>query len=90
MKDYVKIKADRTLLEMPDLYKASWDVRNDEATRDFCANHDNWLIRKDTEQPEYDPETQYVTFYYEEQEEYAVQVWEIHEKEIPEEVEEEI
>ena len=90
MKNYVKIKSDKTLMNMPELYKASWDIRNDEETQDFCAKHDNWLIREDTECPEYDPETQYVTFYYEEQNGKAVQVWEVHDKEVPpvEEVEE--
>lgn len=87
MKEYVKIKSDRTLMNMPTMYQAHWDIRNDETTQDFCAKHDNWLLKKDTECPEYNPETQYVTFYYEGQEiegvEYAVQVWEIHDKEEP-------
>lgn len=85
MKNYVKIKVDGTLQNMPELYKASWDIRNDEETQDFCAKHDNWLIKQDTEQPEYDPETQYLAFHYEEQEGYAVQVWEIHDIEVPQE-----
>ena len=82
MKDYVKIKEDQTLMNMPEMYIAHWDIRNDETTQDFCANHDHWLIRRDTEQPEYDPETQYLTFYYEEQEGYAVQIWDIHDIEV--------
>lgn len=90
MKNYVKIKTDKTLMNMPELYKASWDIRNDEETKDFLCQARYWLLRKDTPQPEYDPETQYVTSYYEEQYGYAVQVWEIHDKELPlvEEVEE--
>lgn len=78
---YVKIKTGGTLMEMPELYKASWDLRGDETTQDFCAQHDNWLVREDTPAPEYDPETQYVTHYYEEQNGKAVQVWEVHDKE---------
>lgn len=78
MKDYVKIKSDGMLMNMPEMYEAHWDIRNDEATQDFCANHDHWLIRENTTPPEYDPETQYLTFYYEEDNGRAVQVWEIH------------
>ena len=83
MKNYVKIKSDgRSLQTMPQTYNAHWDLRNDEATQDFCANHDHWLIKRDTEPPTFDPETQYLTFSYEEQDGYAVQVWEIHDREI--------
>lgn len=90
MKDYVKIKSDRMLMNMPEMYEAHWDIRNDEITQDFCAQHDGWLLKKDTACPPYDPETQYVTCYYEEQEiddtKYAVQIWEIHDIEHAEEV----
>ena len=75
---YVKIKTDGSLYNMPDVYKASWDLRNDDTTRVFCANHDEWLQKKDTEPPEYNPETQYLTFHYEQEGSFAVQVWEVH------------
>jgi len=78
---YVKIKEDRTLQNMPDLYKASWDLRNDDTTRDFCASHDNWLEKVETPQPPYNPETSYVTDYWQEEiidgVHKAVQKWEI-------------
>ena len=90
MKNYVKIKSNRMLMNMPEMYEAHWDIRNDETTQDFCAQHDGWLLKRDTPCPPYDPETQYVTYYYEEQEiddvNYAVQIWEIHEIQVVEEV----
>lgn len=76
---YVKIKTDNQLMEMPMRYKASWDLRNDDVTQAFVANHDLWLIKQDTQCPEYDPETHYAISWYEEENGYAVQKWEIKE-----------
>ena len=43
-----------------------------------------WLEMVYTDQPEYDPETEYVTDYWEEENGKAVQHWEVHERPAPE------
>lgn len=52
-------------------------TENQKAT---VAELGDWLPMVYTEPPEYDPETQHVTDYWEEEDEKAVQKWEIHDK----------
>ena len=50
--------------------------------------YEGWLEKKSTEPPQYNPETQYITDYWEEENGFAVQKWEIHDIEVePEELE---
>ena len=86
MKTYCKIKTDKTIQMMPNIYKASWDLRNDVEGQIFCAKRDGWLVKKEKTCPEYNPETQYVECFYENTDEideetglpYAIQVWTVH------------
>lgn len=55
-----------------------------EAQKAQLAEMFGWLEMVYTDSPEYDPETQYVTDYWEEEDGKAVQKWEVHEKPTPE------
>ena len=43
MKTYCKIKTDKTIQMMPNIYKASWDLRNDAEGQIFCAKRGGWF-----------------------------------------------
>ena len=51
-----------------------------EAQKALVAELDGWLPMVYTEAPAYDPDTQYATDYWEEEDGKAVQRWEIHDK----------
>lgn len=53
----------------------------DDSTKAQLADMFGWLEMVYTEAPEYDPETQYTVYHWEEQNGKAVQVWEV--KDIP-------
>ena len=55
-----------------------------EEQKELCAQLLGQLEIVDTPEPQYDPETQYVTDYWEEEDGKAVQKWEVHEKPAPE------
>lgn len=80
--NYCKITTEGNAMVMPNPVKVT--IANPtEEQKTLIAQLDNWLPMVETEVPEYDPETQYVTCKWEEQTidgvKYAVQVWEVHE-----------
>ena len=81
--NYCKIRTDGQAYPMPDPYRMTIANPTDEQ-KALIAQLDNWLEMVQTEPPEYDPETQYVTSYWVEDDGKAVQVWEIHELPTPE------
>jgi len=76
-KEYAKIKTDGQLQSFPNPYRVTVSNPSD-TVRDTLAGLFNWLEVIRTPQPEYDPETQYVTDYWEEENGKAVQHWEVH------------
>lgn len=85
--DYCKIKTDRQPMMMPNPFRAV--ISNpDERQKAQLAAVFGWLEMVYTDEPEYDPETQYTEDHWEEVDGKAVQVWEVKDKE-PEEPHEE-
>lgn len=74
--NYCKITADKQAHFMPSPYRLT--VANpDEATKATLAALDHWLPMRYSPEPEYDPETQYVSGFWVEEDGEAVQHWEI-------------
>ena len=81
--NYCKITTDNQAQMMPNPFRVT--VANpDDNTKATLAELFGWLEMVYTDQPEYDPETQYVTDHWEEIDGKAVQVWEVHDKPTPE------
>lgn len=81
--DYCKIKTDAQPQMMPNPFRVV--VSNpDEAIKAQLAEMFGWLPMQYTEQPEYDPDIQYVVSHWEEENGKAVQVWEVKDKPTPE------
>lgn len=81
--NYCKITTDKQPQMMPNPYHVA--VANPTGTQKAqLAEMFGWLEMVHTEQPEYDPETQYVTDYWEEEDGKAVQHWEVEELPEPE------
>lgn len=79
--NYCKITSQKKPQMMPNPYHLT--IANPtESQKKTIANMDGWLEMVYTDQPEYDPDTQYVTDYWVEESGKAVQHWEIHD--IPE------
>lgn len=74
---YAKVTVDKQLQIAPNPMKVT--IAN---PSDGEYKHFGWLPVVETPKPEYDPETQYVTPYYEQEGEQIIQHWEIHD--IPE------
>lgn len=74
---YAKVKTDKQLEIAPNPMRVVIANPTGEEYKHF-----GWLPVIETEKPEYDPETQYVTPYYEQEGEEIIQKWEIHD--IPE------
>lgn len=81
--NYCKITTDNHAQQMPNPFAATIANPN-ETQKATLADLFGWLPMVYTEPPEYDPETQYVTDYWEEEEGKAVQKWEVHDKPVPE------
>ena len=73
MAEFCKIKADGTCMKAPNPLRIVVSNPSDERYR-----YEGWLEKKYTDRPEYDPETQYVTDHLEQDGQFAVQHWEIH------------
>ena len=81
--NYCKINASQQAQQMPNPFHATIANPNDEQKAALAAIF-GWLEMVYTDAPEYDPETQYVTDYWMEEDGKAVQVWEVHDKPTPE------
>jgi len=81
--NYCKITTTKSAQIMPNPYHLTVANPTD-ATKAVIAGLDNWLPMTYTEQPTYDPETQYLTEYWENENGTAVQHWEIHDLPTPE------
>lgn len=79
-KEYAKITSDGQLQMFPNPYRVVVANPNDEMKAQLASMF-NWLEVVYTNQPEYDPETQYITYHFVEQDGKAVQVWEVHQRE---------
>ena len=81
--NYCKIRTDKSAQMMPNPFRVT--VANPtEVQKAQLAEMFDWLEMVYTDQPEYDPETQYVTDYWMEEDGKAVQKWEVHERPEPE------
>ena len=83
MAEFCKIKTDGSTMPAPNPLRIVVSNPSDERYR-----YEGWLEKMYTEPPEYDPEKQYITDHWEQDGQYAVQVWDVHE--IPVEVTEEV
>lgn len=81
--NYCKITTAQQAQMMPNPFHATIANPN-ETQKATLAELFGWLEMVYTEPPEYDPETQYVVDHWEEIDGQAVQVWEVHNKPIPE------
>ena len=81
--NYCKITSDKQAQMMPNPFKVVVANPDDEQKAQLAAMF-GWLKMVYTDQPEYDPETEYVTDYWEEENGKAVQHWDVHEKPAPE------
>ena len=83
MSKFCKITTDKRIMDAPNPLRIVISNPTDERYR-----YEGWLEKKPSNPPEYDPKTQYVTDYWEEETGFAVQKWEIHDIEVePEEPE---
>ena len=81
--NYCKITTEKQAQMMPNPFRVT--VANPtEEQKAQLAEMFGWLEMVYTAHPEYDPETQYVTDYWEEENGKAVQKWEVHDKPAPE------
>lgn len=81
--NFCKITTARQAQMMPNPFRVA--VANPtEEQKAQLAGMFGWLEMVYTDQPEYDPDTQYVTDYWEEEDGKAVQHWEVHERPAPE------
>ena len=81
--NYCKINTGNQPEMMPNPFRVT--VANPtEEQKAQLAGMFGWLEMVYTDQPEYDPETEYVTDYWEEENGKAVQKWEVHERPEPE------
>ena len=73
MAEFCKIKSDGRVMPAPNPLRIVVSNPSDERYR-----YEGWLEKKYSEKPEYDHETQYVTDHWEQDGQFAVQYWEIH------------
>lgn len=79
MAEFCKITANGRAMKAPNPLRIVISNPSDERYR-----YEGWLEKKYTEQPEYDPETQYVINHWVQDGQYAVQVWTVHDIPVPE------
>lgn len=77
MKKYGKIQTDGRIMLMPNPYRVVIANPTD-AQKEMIAAVDDWLEMVYTDEPSYDPDTQYVIDYWTEEDGKAVQHWEVH------------
>lgn len=73
MAEFFKIRSDGSVMAAPNPLRIVIGNPSDERYR-----YEGWLEKRYTERPEYDPDTQYITDHWEQDGQYAVQQWEIH------------
>ena len=73
MAEFCKIKADGNTMSAPNPLRIVISNPSDERYR-----YEGWLEKRYSEKPEYDHETQYITDHWEQDGQFAVQHWEIH------------
>ena len=83
MKEYGKIRTDGQIERQTNPVRITIGNPSEEQ-KELCAQLLSQLEMVCTDEPEYDPETQYVTDYWEEEDGKAVQHWEVHERPAPE------
>lgn len=81
--NYCKINTEKQAQMMPNPFAATIANPN-ETQKEKLAELFGWLEMLYTEQPEYDPETQYAVDHWEEINGQAVQKWKVHDKPTPE------
>lgn len=81
--NYCKINIEHQPMLMPNPFKVVVSNPTEEQKAQL-ADMFGWLEMVYTDEPEYDPETQYTESHWEEQNGKAVQVWEVKEKPEPE------
>lgn len=81
--NYCKINTQNQPQLMPNPFRVAVANPTEEQKAQLAAMFD-WLEMVYTDAPEYDPETQYVTSYWQEEDGKAVQKWEVHELPTPE------
>lgn len=74
MAEFCKIKSDGTIQNAPNPLRIVISNPSNERYR-----YEGWLEKRYSEPPEYDHDTQYITDYWEQDGQFAVQHWEIHE-----------
>lgn len=74
MAEFCKIKEDGRVMNAPNPLRIVVSNPSDERYR-----YEGWLEKKYTDKPTYDPETQYITDHWEQDGQYAVQHWDVHE-----------
>ena len=73
MAEFCKIRSDGSVMAAPNPLRIVIGNPSDERYR-----YEGWLEKRYTERPEYDPDTQYITDRWEQDGQYAVQVWTVH------------
>ena len=73
MAEFCKIRSDGSVMSAPNPLRIVISNPSDERYR-----YEGWLEKRYTERPEYDPDTQYITDRWEQDGQYAVQVWTVH------------
>lgn len=73
MAEFCKIRSDGSAMAAPNPLRIAIGNPSDERYR-----YEGWLEKRYTERPEYDPDTQYITDRWEQDGQYAVQVWTVH------------
>ena len=73
MAEFCKIRSDGSVMAAPNPLRIVIGNPSDERYR-----YEGWLEKRYTEQPEYDPDTQYITDHWAQDGQYAVQVWTVH------------
>ena len=73
MAEFCKIRSDGSTMTAPNPLRITISNPSDERYR-----YEGWLEKRYTEPPVYDPDTQYLTDYWVQDGQYAVQVWTVH------------
>lgn len=81
--DYGKQTAAHGCEDMPNPFRATIANPTEEQKAALAQLFD-WLPKVYTQEPEYDPETQYTTYTWEIEDDKLVRIWEIHDNPTPE------
>lgn len=83
MSEFCKIASDGRVMRAPNPLRITISNPSDERYR-----YEGWLEKRRTDPPEYDHDTQYITDHWEQDGQYAVQRWTVHDIPVTEESEE--